>query len=169
VDNGKLTWYDLDLPDVIDLRKQFISENDRRHFISASLLDNNWYLTIKNVENILFISAGVLYYFEETEVRGIFKNLLMSFPGSEIIFDVCSPIGLRIANKKVVESSGLDARSHLKWGLKNVKDILTWDERIFLMGKHYYFRSPQIGLRNYLLGIFSNMIGIQYMIHLKLG
>jgi O-methyltransferase involved in polyketide biosynthesis len=169
VDNGALTWYDLDLPDVIELRKKFISENDRRHFISASLLDNDWFSNIIHVGRILFISAGVLYYFEETEVRGIFMNLLEYFPGSEIFFDVCSPIGLKIANKKVVESSGLDARSHLKWGLKNVKDLLSWDDRIRMMGKHFYFRSPQIGLRNYLLGIFSNMIGIQYMIHLKLG
>jgi len=169
VDNGTLTWYDLDLPEVIELRKKFIPENDRRHFISASMLDNDWYTNIKHVGTILFISAGVLYYFEEAEVREIFKNLLDYYPGSEIIFDVCSPMGLKIANKKVVESSGLDTRSHLKWGLKNVKDILSWDERIKLLGKHYYFRTPLIGIRNYLLGTFSNMIGIQYMIHIKLG
>ena len=42
VDNGTLTWYDLDLPDVIDLRRHFIPETDRRIFISASLLESGW-------------------------------------------------------------------------------------------------------------------------------
>jgi len=30
IDNGKITFYDLDLPDVINLRKQFISNCSRR-------------------------------------------------------------------------------------------------------------------------------------------
>jgi O-methyltransferase involved in polyketide biosynthesis len=169
VDNGKLTWYDLDLPDVIELRKQFIPESDRRHIIPASLLDKEWLSTIQHSGRVLFISAGVLYYFEETEVREFLKRLLEYFPGSEIFFDACSPIGKRVANKKVVDSSGLDERSHLKWGLKNVNDILSWDKRISLLGRYYYFRSPRIGLRNYLLGTLSDMMGIQYTLHLKLG
>jgi O-methyltransferase involved in polyketide biosynthesis len=169
VDNGKLTWYDLDLPDVIELRKQFIPESDRRHFIPASLLDDDWLPRIEHGGRVLFISAGVLYYFEETEVREFLKRLLESFPGSEIFFDACSPIGMRVANKKVVESSGLDERSHLKWGLKNVNDILSWDGRISLLGRYYYFRSPKIGLRNFLLGTLSDMMGIQYTLHLRLG
>ena len=32
-DNGKLKWYDLDLPDVIELRSKFVKENERRKFI----------------------------------------------------------------------------------------------------------------------------------------
>ena len=36
IDNSYLTWYDLDLPDVIELRKKFIQENERRKFIASS-------------------------------------------------------------------------------------------------------------------------------------
>jgi O-methyltransferase involved in polyketide biosynthesis len=38
IDNGKLKWFDLDLPDVIKLRRKFIPEGDRRKFISCSFL-----------------------------------------------------------------------------------------------------------------------------------
>ena len=38
VDNGKLRWYDLDLPDVIALRSKFIQESERRTFIASSFL-----------------------------------------------------------------------------------------------------------------------------------
>ena len=43
------------------------------------------------------------------------------------------PPGMRIANKKVVESSGLDEKSNPTWGLKNKKDLLRWDTRIELI------------------------------------
>ena len=42
IDNGSVVWYDLDLPDVIRLRRQFIKETERRKFISASFLDECW-------------------------------------------------------------------------------------------------------------------------------
>ncbi|MFN2127565.1 MAG: class I SAM-dependent methyltransferase, partial [Anaerolineales bacterium] len=42
VDNGKIHWYDLDLPDTIELRKKYISETDRRKFIPKSVFDTSW-------------------------------------------------------------------------------------------------------------------------------
>ncbi len=41
-DNGKMKWYDLDLPDVIELRNKFVEENKRRKFISSSFLEKEW-------------------------------------------------------------------------------------------------------------------------------
>jgi O-methyltransferase involved in polyketide biosynthesis len=169
IDNGKLTWYDLDLPDVIELRKRFIQENERRKFIASSFLDKEWLDKIEIKGNVLVIAAGVLYYFEESQVKDFIICLTDKFPGSEILFDVASPVGVRIANKKVVESSGLDEKSHLKWGLKNRKDIPAWDSRIKIIRTYYYFRTVRMSLRNIMMGMMSDYMGIQYMLHLKLG
>ena len=128
-DNGKLKWYDLDLADVIELRRKFIQESERRKFIASSFLEKEWLENIEVKGNVLFIAAGVFYYFEENQIKDFIIRLVNKYPGSEMLFDVCSPIGVRVANKKVVESSGLDERSHLTWGLENKKDILTWDSK----------------------------------------
>ncbi len=169
IDNGKLKWYDLDLPDVICLRSKFIPESERRRFIAASFLEKEWLTQIEVRGNVLFIAAGVFYYFQEHEIKDFIVRLINAFPGSELLFDVCSPIGMRIANKKVIESSGLDAKSYLTWGLKDKKDILVWDTRIKLIRSYYYFRTLKIGLRNLLMGTLSDFLGIQYMLHLRLG
>ncbi len=169
IDNGKLRWYDLDLPDVIDLRSHFIQENERRRFIATSFLEKDWLHQIEVTGNVLFIAAGVFYYFQEHEIKDFITQLIDMFPCSELLFDVCSPIGMQIANKKVIESSGLDAKSYLTWGIKNKKDILSWDARIKLLGAYYYFRTLRIGLRNLLMGTLSDFLGIQYMLHLRLG
>jgi len=47
VDNGKIQWIELDLPDTIELRKKYIPESDRRRFISRSVFDKNWYNSIE--------------------------------------------------------------------------------------------------------------------------
>ena len=169
IDNGKLKWYDLDLPDVIELRRKFIQESERRKFIASSFLEKEWLENIEVQGNILFIAAGVFYYFEGNQIKDFVIRLINKYPGSEMLFDVCSPIGVRVANKKVVESSGLDERSHLKWGLEKKKDILTWDSKIKIIGTYYYFRTLRIGLRNLVMGTLSDFLGIQYMLHLKLG
>jgi O-methyltransferase involved in polyketide biosynthesis len=169
IDNGKLRWYDLDLPDVIELRKQFIEETDRRKFMASSFLETAWMDTIVIEGNVLFIAAGVFYYFQEDEIKEFLIRLIGRYPGSEILFDVSSPIGVKVANKKVVAGAGLDEKSYLTWGLKHKRDILAWDARIHLLATHYYFRTLRIGLRNFLMGMLSDFLGIQYMIHLRLG
>jgi O-methyltransferase involved in polyketide biosynthesis len=66
IDNGRLKWYDLDLPDVIELRSMFVKENERRKFIATSFLEKEWLKKIEVRGNVLFIAAGVFYYFYNT-------------------------------------------------------------------------------------------------------
>jgi O-methyltransferase involved in polyketide biosynthesis len=169
IDNGSLTWYDLDLPDVIELRRKFIRKNERRKFIPASFLDENWLKEIKVVDGILFIAAGVFYYFEEDEVKTFLKRIADIFPGCEVFFDACSPRGLQIANKMVIKNTGLDEKSFLKWGLKNTRDILSWDKRFEILKIYYYFKRKDIALRTRMIGFISDRMKIQYMIHLGIG
>jgi O-methyltransferase involved in polyketide biosynthesis len=170
VDDGALLWYDLDLPDVIRLRRQFIPETERRRTITASFLDEGWLREISVLQNVLFIAAGVFYYFDEKDVRGFLVRLADRFPGSEIVFDVSSPYGVKVANRMVIQNSGLDERSFLIWGLKDPKTILSWDPRFRLVSVDYYFgargRSLDLGTR--LFGMLSDLLKIQYMLHLKM-
>jgi O-methyltransferase involved in polyketide biosynthesis len=169
IDNGSLTWYDLDLPDVIELRQKFIKDGERRKFISASFLEKNWLKEIRVVDDVLFIAAGVFYYFEEEEVKTFLKRIADVFPGCEVFFDVCSPRGLGIANKRVISSAGLDEKSFLKWGLKNTLDILSWDKRFEILKLYYYFKHKDIKWNIGMIGLISDWMKVQYMIHLRIG
>ncbi len=47
VDNGRVEWYDLDLPDVIALRRQLVGEEGaRHHLLACSVLDSAWMSTV---------------------------------------------------------------------------------------------------------------------------
>jgi O-methyltransferase involved in polyketide biosynthesis len=171
IDNGSVVWYDLDLPDVIEVRRQFIGETERRKFICASFLDESWLNEIRVNDNVLFVAAGVLYYFEEDQVKGFLVRLADRFPGSEIIFDASSPRGIKTANRMVIKRSGLDENSYLKWGLKNSKTLTTWDRRFRVLNTHYYFgkNGQHFGARIRLIGWISDRLKIQYMVHLGMA
>jgi O-methyltransferase involved in polyketide biosynthesis len=130
VDNGALRWYDLDLPDVIDLRIKLIPAIERRQHITASVLDTGWFDEIIVKDHVFFIAAGVLYYFDEEEIKKLFLHMADRFAGGEIIFDAASPFGVKMANRMVIKRSGMDEQSFLKWGLKDARHIEQWDNRL---------------------------------------
>ncbi len=169
VDNGKLHWYDLDFEDVIALRRKFISENERRKFIASSFLNESWFDEIYVEDSILFMAAGVFYYLEEKDLQEIFKKLIPVFPNSEMIFDAASPLGVKTANEKVIEGSGLDKRSHLKWGIQNADEILEWNNKIELVNEIPMYKNMVDGLsqENQLAAEMSDKYKIMYMIHLR--
>lgn len=171
VDNGTLRWYDLDLPDTIDLRGKFIPETDRRTYISSSFLEEDWLEKIEVNDGLLFVSAGVFYYFTEPEIRTFFTRLAGRFPGSELVFDACSAFGIKTANELVIKRGGLDEKSYLVWSLEKAEDLEKWDPRYTVLETLYYYRGNRkiLPLNIWLIGLFADSKNIQYMIHMRLG
>lgn len=167
---NSVQWYDLDLPDVIELKKKFQKETEERRFISSSFLETNWFDKILINDKILLISTGVFVYFEESEIRDFVIKVADRFGDSEMFFDVTSPKGLEIANQ-IIQKSGLDSRSFFKWALTDKSVITSWDKRIILQNTYHTFRIEGLGLNdeNKKIALISDSLNIQYMVHLKLS
>ena len=171
IDNGRLSWYDLDFPDVIDLRRRFIPESPRAHTIAGSILDDAWLRELQVTDSVFFVAAGVLYYLEESEVKSLLVRITEAIPGAEILFDACSPLGLKMANEKVIKAGGMDQRAMLKWGLRQARDMESWDKRIVVSSVYPLFRNFRRGLtfREWYGTMLSDTLRIMSMVHLQLG
>jgi O-methyltransferase involved in polyketide biosynthesis len=91
VDNGTIHWYDLDLPAVIEIRKQLLPEPERVTYIAKSLLDPSWFEDVTYTEDGVFmIAGGVLHFLEEAQVKQFFSMLADNFPDGEIVFNAMS-------------------------------------------------------------------------------
>jgi O-methyltransferase involved in polyketide biosynthesis len=169
INNQSVLWYDLDLPDVIELRRKFLKESDKRKFIADSFLHTDWLNKIPRDNKIMFISTGVFVYFEESVIKDFLIRIADRFPEAELFFDVTSPKGMQIANQ-VIKESGLNSSSYFKWGLKDKSIIKSWDNRIKILNTYYTFKIKGLGLslKNRIIGFLSDLAGVQYMIHLKL-
>ncbi len=131
IDNGLIHWYDLDLPDVIEIRKQLIPETDRATCIAKSFLDPSWCKDVKHTEDGVFmVVGGVLLYFEEAQVKQFFSLLADNLPGSEIVFD---------APSRKIRSTGLIAP--FKWTLRDANKITKWDKRIKVIDQFPLFKN----------------------------
>ncbi len=102
VDNGKIQWIDLDLPDAIKFRSKVIPETLRNHYISSSVFDLDWIKKIEYVpsKGIFFIAGGFIYYFSEDQISTLFKTLAEHFKGGGIAFDSVNKLAMKIVNRR---------------------------------------------------------------------
>jgi O-methyltransferase involved in polyketide biosynthesis len=170
VDNGSVAWYDLDLPDTIELRRHYIPEGARNKFLACSIFSNEWLAHVRGAASLFFLSMGVLYYFDEGLIRAFLITLANEFPESEALFDVCSPAGMRIANEKVIKASGMGQDVMLHWGIKHTRDMEKWDPRIAVVEEYPVFRRLKcsFGFRSVLGLTLSDALRIMSIVHLRL-
>jgi O-methyltransferase involved in polyketide biosynthesis len=143
VDNGKVEWYDLDLPEVIEQRRKFIGDEGKRyHLLAGSVFDSAWLdkVSVHRQRPFLFLAEGVLMYFEEAQVKSLVLMLRDHFPGAELVFDAFSPFLVRANNLRMAISK-FGVRYH--WGLRRGQEIEGWGDGIRLLDEWGYFDRPE--------------------------
>jgi len=175
VDNGRIYWYDLDLPDTIALRRKLIAEGERNRFIAKSVFDTTWFKDIElRGSKIFFIAAGVLVYLPEDQTRKVFEGMIREFPGSEIMFDIYSRKLMWLRNKTIASGR---VKSELfvthRWAVNSARKVARWNDRISIVDAFPYYSRIDLGkywdakdLAPLRLLNFFRMIK---MVHLRLG
>lgn len=136
LDNGSVIWYDLDVPEAIELRKKFFDETDRLKFISKSVTDFSWVETIPQNKPLLFIAEGLLMYFTKNEVKEILNKIGSAFPASQMLFEAMSPF---IAKRTKRHADIKKYHAQFKWGIKTGADLEEWNQGIRFIQEWYYF------------------------------
>lgn len=91
VDNGLITWVNVDFPEVMEIRKAFFEENSRVTDIGCSALDPAWTQQVNSTgEPLLIVSEGVLMYLTEAEVKRLLGILTDHFAEFTAHLDLCS-------------------------------------------------------------------------------
>jgi O-methyltransferase involved in polyketide biosynthesis len=170
VDNGQVIWYDLDLPEVIELRRKLLpGESERYHWLGYSAFDPAW-LDVVSVHKplpFLFMAEGVFQYFKEAQVKSLFLTLRERFPGAEFVCDANSPFAVWVDNLRY---SRTKLGAHFYWGLKEGKDVENWGEGIKLLDKWGYFDHPEPRLAHvYWLRYIPIFANISRIYHFRLG
>jgi methyltransferase (TIGR00027 family) len=154
-EDARVEWYDLDLPEVIELRRKLIGgEGMRHHFLACSVFDSTWLDKVgaHRPRPFLFLAEGLFMYFDEAQVKSLVLRLQEHFPGAELVFDAYSPFlmwshNLRVTRKRV--------GAQLHWALKHPQDLEAWRPAtgsgggagICLLDERYPFQYPEMALR----------------------
>ena len=141
-DNGQVEWYDLDLPEVIELRRKLIGDEvERHHLLAYSALDPAWMDSVKiNLPPFLFLAEGLFMFFDQAQVMSLVLSLKDKFPDSELVFDAFSPFYVWGNNRRVARTH-IGAAAH--WSLRGGKELEKWGVNIRLLEEWYPFLSPE--------------------------
>jgi O-methyltransferase involved in polyketide biosynthesis len=175
IDNSKVIWYDLDFPEVIDIRKEFFKESDRYHFIESSVLDFQWMEKIKEKNNkILFIAEGLFMYLHEKDVKNLVINLQKSFPGCYLVCEVVNSFIVKVLKRKIWRKKfqkdyGFGEDTSFYFGIKDSKDFENWNQGITFLEEWTYFddKEKKMGWMN-LLGRSKKFSKTQWTVYYQL-
>jgi O-methyltransferase involved in polyketide biosynthesis len=143
LDDGRVEWYDLDFPEVIELRRKFIGdEGERYHLVGGSALEDAWLdaVSAHGQRPFLFLAEGVFMYFEEAQVKRLVLTLRDRFPGAELVFDAFDPFNVWVNNLFFcIKKFG----APLHWGLRRGQEIESWGDGIHLLDEWGYLDRPE--------------------------
>jgi O-methyltransferase involved in polyketide biosynthesis len=130
---------DLDLPEAIAVRRQFVEETDRHRMVAGSALDPAWMDEVDTDRPAFIVAAGLLMYFEPNEVRGLIRALADRFSEAEMAFDVISTWMARRSREGKVRA-GDYTFPPMPWALDfhHVPELETWHPRIEVAERRDY-------------------------------
>ncbi|HET8756930.1 MAG TPA: class I SAM-dependent methyltransferase, partial [Solirubrobacteraceae bacterium] len=87
VDNGRMRWLTVDVPETIELRDRLLGLADRQAAFAGSAFEAAWMDDVDPGNGVLVTAQGLFMYFDLTEVERLIAALRARFPGGWLLFD----------------------------------------------------------------------------------
>ncbi|MFM9860427.1 class I SAM-dependent methyltransferase [Pseudoxanthobacter sp. M-2] len=94
IDNGMLTWIDVDLPEIVSLRETLFPFCDRRHLIGADIGRPGWIdrLELRRAPTLV-VAEGLFAYAPAETMTTVLSDLAaVTGPQTELLYDYTSPL-----------------------------------------------------------------------------
>lgn len=106
----KNMFYELDLPDVIQIRRRVLKEHENERFIEGDLFNLTWTEQIEDKKiPTLMVVSGVFQYFHEEQILKFIRNIKGVFDHAQLIFDATNKSGVNYAVKYVKKTGNKSA------------------------------------------------------------
>lgn len=149
IDNGRVAFYDLDLPEIIAIKKGFFKESERYHLVASSVLDYGWMTPVRRHRGpFLFMAEGVFMYLDGDDVRSLVLAIKKTFPGSELVCEVENSLWLGPVTKKMVgykmqHQFHLGKGAMFRSGIRDSREMEKWQSGIRFLDEWSYFDSDE--------------------------
>ena len=121
------TIYNLDFPDVIDMRARWIPRAENEKDLPYSATDLEWLDHVDASRGVIAVAAGVFFYLEIDDVRTLVTAMAERFPGGRLTYDSESP-SMTERSERMVAKNGTPTPMPFK--LKDPYTPRTWSDNI---------------------------------------
>ena len=167
VDNDRIRWYNIDFPDVIDLRKELIEPNDRVTDIACSVFDYSWIDQIPDRDHALVIAEGFLMYVTADQARELFTTVANRFTHTTMLLELMTQ--WMVDHQKFHDTTKKTGVT-FDWGVQETADFVQLCPQFRLTGeynftdgmKHFapvfmFFVAPILRKKNNRMGRFEQI------------
>lgn len=138
LDNGRNRWLDVDMAQVVALRRQLLTTDHARHTTQTDNLQiPGWWQRLRLPHHggpLLLVCEGVLMYMQPPEIQAFFQEIGDHAPaGTELVCDFISPLGIGqtiAANRHPGEATAFT------WGAQHARDIAGLHPRLQQVAEH---------------------------------
>ena len=171
-DNGTALWFELDLPEVLQLRSELLPEQERDRYLPYSMFDYRWISIVKQTANapVLVLASGLFYYFHEEQVIDFIRHLA-ALDDVRLVFDAVSSTGIRGTRHYMKKMKRLDAEMFFSVDHAEKLVAAISPDVSVLEEKKYYgavISRPGIRFETKMKMFFSDLLRMVKMIQLQI-
>jgi O-methyltransferase involved in polyketide biosynthesis len=127
-----IVWFDIDYPEVIELRKRLYPEREGYRTISTSLLEYKWFNEISSELPTLILAEGVMMYLPGDKGSEFIGKLTNHLKSGQMAFDAMNKLGVSIGGlEKAVHATG----ARFGWYINNPHDIEQYAPKMKLLAE----------------------------------
>ncbi len=138
-DNGSCKGFNIDMPDVTEIRNELLPASDREINIACDLNDYSWMDNISSENGIILFATGVFYYFRTEEVKALFNELAKRFPDGVLVFDSCNSRGAKMMTKTWLKEAGINDVGAF-FSLEDENELKHWSNNFKTVSAKSYMR-----------------------------
>lgn len=142
LDRYAVDWYDVDFPEVIDLKKHFFKDSDHYHMIASSVTEKEWIdkLPARKEKNLV-IAEGLLMYLREQDIKLLFERLKHKLGSYTIIFDAFNSYTVKkMVNHPSLKKTG----ATIQLGVDDPHELENWGLGLRLLQQMYFTDNPEL-------------------------
>ena len=132
-------WYDIDYPDVIELRNGLYPAHQRHDTIGVDLTHGSWLDPLPRDKPVAIVADGVFMFLTEQELRQLLSRVVAHFPTGQIAFNAATAFQVKLANRHpAVKRAG----ATLRWSLDDPRALEIFDPTVKLAEERMIIESP---------------------------
>jgi methyltransferase (TIGR00027 family) len=149
IDHDKCTYIDLDLAEIIALKKDSLRDHLAYELIPCSVLDPSWIESVTSHGNkkFLLVAEGLFMYLPKIDVINLFRTISEKFYDSQMVLEVVTEnythgLWKRILILKMKRELGYDSGSSYHFGVKNASELESYGKGIKVIDEWSYVEDP---------------------------
>ncbi len=141
VDNGRILWFDLDLPDAISVRKKAFAERERVTMIPGDALNGEWCSLVKDAVATrkvkpVILAEGLFMYLTMEQIRTLLIVLKDNFPeGGTLIAEQNNKF---MVKKEKYHDTVKTTKAHFMSGTESGQEIADLVDGFRLVEEHSF-------------------------------